>query len=140
MSAKSKSGQREIKRILPDPVVGALAGCGLGILAWTGHDIWLRELLGFVLIAFVVVGAIGGCVIGLLRQGPPGRGRTVAWWCVTMTWIVGGVSFLMGFVGPTIFEPDNHLGPMSGIFVAGPLGAIAGAVYGIVIGLVVRRV
>lgn len=56
-----------------------------------------------------------------------------------MTGIVGGVSFLIGFVGPLIFSPDSNTGPLLGIFVTGPLGSIAGAVCGVVIGLVVRN-
>jgi hypothetical protein len=124
--------------LLPDPVVGALAGFGLGLMAC--FNLAFMEIVspGFVWILSGLLGAIGGCVIGVLRQGPPGRGRAVGWWCFTMTGIVGVISFLIGFGGPLIFTPDSNTGPMLGIFVTGPLGAIVGAVCGIVIGLVVR--
>ena len=124
--------------LLPDPVVGVLAGFAIGYMACLSLD-FLGIAPGFVSVVFGLLGAIGGCVIGVLRQGPPGRGQAVGWWCATMTGIVGVVSFLIGFVGPLIFSPDSNTGPMLGIFVTGPLGAIVGAVCGVVIGLVVRR-
>ena len=131
-----------MKWLLPDPVVGAMAGFGIGLMAC-----FSLAFLGIVLpvplvvwVVFGLFGAIGGCVIGVLRQGPPGRGRAVGWWCATMTGIVGVVCFLIGFVGPLIFSPGSNTGPMLGIFITGPLGAVVGAVCGVVIGLVVRRV
>ena len=62
----------------------------------------------------------------------------IAWWCAAMAGIVGIVSFLSGFIGPLLLTPDSNQGPLLGIFVTGPLGAIAGAVCGVVIGLMVR--
>jgi hypothetical protein len=125
--------------LFPDPVVGALAGFGLGLMACL--SLAFMEIVSpgsLVWILSGLLGAIGGCVIGVLRQGPPGRGRVIGWWCATMTGIVGVVSFLIGFAGPLIFTPDSNTGPMLGFFVTGPLGAIVGAVCGVVIGLVVR--
>jgi preprotein translocase subunit Sss1 len=49
--------------------------------------------------------------------------------------IVGGVGFLAGFVGPIIFTPDANQGPLLGIFITGPLGALLGAVVGAVVAL-----
>jgi hypothetical protein len=47
--------------------------------------------------------------------------------------IIGFPSFLIGFVGPIIFAPQANQGPLLGIFITGPAGAligfIAGAVY-----------
>ncbi len=54
-----------------------------------------------------------------------------------MTVVVGVVSFLAGFVGPIILRPDSPQGPLLGIFFTGPLGAFAGAVLGVLIGLLV---
>ena len=45
---------------------------------------------------------------------------------------VGGIAFLIGFVGPMIFTPDANQGPMFGIFVTGPLGTIFGAIGGFI--------
>ena len=42
---------------------------------------------------------------------------------------VGAVSFAAGFFGP-IFFSNSNLGPLLGIFVTGPLGALVGAVIG----------
>ena len=128
-----------MKWLLPDPVIGVLAGFGIGFMACLSLDFFGIVPPGFVSLVFGVLGAIGGGLIGVLRQGPPGRGKAVGWWCVTMTGIVGVVSFLIGFCGPMIFRPDSNQGPLLGIFVTGPLGAVAGAVCGVVIGLVVRR-
>jgi hypothetical protein len=125
--------------LLPDPVIGVLAGFGIGFMACLNLVFLGIVSPGYVSVAFGLLGAIGGCVIGVLRQGPPGRGKAVGWWCATMTGIVGVVSFLIGFCGPLIFSPDSNQGPLLGILVTGPLGAIVGAFCGVVIGLVVRR-
>jgi len=45
--------------------------------------------------------------------------------------ILGGIGFIAGFFGPMILAPGANQGPMLGIFITGPLGAIAGAAYGI---------
>jgi hypothetical protein len=122
---------------MPDPVVGALAGFGLGCLVafavtWLGVDV-----SGWPVIGFGICGAIIGGVIEALLQGPQGRARTVAWWCATMTAVVGGISFLAGFAGPIIFDPNSPQGPLLGFFFTGPLGALAGAILGTIVGLLV---
>ena len=38
------------------------------------------------------------------------------------------IGFLIGFVGPVIFTPDAAQGPLLGIFITGPAGAIIGLV------------
>ncbi len=48
-----------------------------------------------------------------------------------MTLGVGLAAFLVGFVGPMIWAQDANQGPMLGIFITGPLGVLAGFVYGI---------
>jgi hypothetical protein len=54
-----------------------------------------------------------------------------------MTVVVGVLSFLVGFVGPILLDPNSPQGPLLGIFFTGPVGAIAGAVVGALIGLLV---
>lgn len=44
--------------------------------------------------------------------------------------IVGSVSFLVGFLGPMILNPTSGQGPLLGIFITGPLGFIIGLVGG----------
>jgi hypothetical protein len=87
-------------------------------------------------IALGFFGAACGYALGVLGQQPEGRGRTVVRWCVGTMVLVGGVSFLAGFVGPILLRPDSPQGPLLGIFFTGPLGAVAGVVLGLVIGLV----
>jgi len=52
---------------------------------------------------------------------------------------VGGVSFVAGFFGPMIFAPQANQGPLLGIFITGPLGAVAGCLGGAVLWLAKRR-
>jgi hypothetical protein len=66
-------------------------------------------------------------MVGAFLDGPTGRARTVARRCALPAGVVGEVSFLAGFIGPTFFQPDAP---------QGPLGALAGAVVGVFIGLV----
>ena len=46
--------------------------------------------------------------------------------------IVGGIGFCAGFFGPMVFAPDANQGPLLGIFITGPLGALLGAIGGFV--------
>ena len=45
--------------------------------------------------------------------------------------VVGGIGFVLGFFGPMLLAPGANQGPMLGIFITGPLGAVLGAGYGI---------
>jgi hypothetical protein len=126
-----------MKRMIPPPVVFALMGFAVAFLACLNLHRFGAEISRWVPPAVGIAGAIGGWVVGAFRQGPPGRRRTVAWWCVTMSWTVGVVSFLIGFVGPILFSPDSPQGPMLGIHITGPLGFFVGAVVGVVIGFLV---
>jgi hypothetical protein len=49
--------------------------------------------------------------------------------------IVGGIGFCAGFFGPMVFAPDANQGPLLGIFITGPLGAVLGAIGGLVYGI-----
>ena len=44
--------------------------------------------------------------------------------------VLGGVSFILGFIGPIILAPDANQGPLLGIFVTGPAGFVLGVVLG----------
>jgi hypothetical protein len=49
--------------------------------------------------------------------------------------ILGGIGFAAGFFGPMLLAPDANQGPMLGIFITGPGGAILGTLLGLVFGL-----
>ena len=44
--------------------------------------------------------------------------------------IVGGISFLAGFLGPIILAPQANQGPLVGIFITGPVGFVLGIISG----------
>ena len=44
--------------------------------------------------------------------------------------ILGGLCFIVGFLGPMVFAKDTNQGPLVGIFIAAPLGMIIGAIGG----------
>ena len=50
-------------------------------------------------------------------------------------WVValGGTGFVAGFVGPMIFSPDANQGPLVGLLITGPAGAVAGLVLGVLL-------
>lgn len=126
-----------MKRMIPAPVVFALMGFAVTFLACLNLDRFGAEISRWVPPVVGIAGAVCGWVVGAFRQGPPGRQRTVAWWCGTMSWTVGVVSFLIGFVGPIQFSPELPQGPMLGILITGPLGFLVGAVVGVLIGFLV---
>ena len=47
------------------------------------------------------------------------------------TVIVGITGFLSGFIGPMILAPDANQGPLLGLLITGPTGALLGSVLGI---------
>jgi hypothetical protein len=48
--------------------------------------------------------------------------------------VLGAVGFACGFVGPIALSPDANQGPLLGIFISGPAGALLGAILGIIVG------
>ena len=68
----------------------------------------------------------------VVRYGPVRnrwwRGETVLGFAL----VVGGIAFLLGFIGPMIVTPDANQGPLLGIFITGPLGVAVGLVWGLV--------
>jgi len=44
---------------------------------------------------------------------------------------IGFICFAAGFFGPIVLAPDANQGPLLGIFITGPLGFVAGSVFGI---------
>ena len=53
--------------------------------------------------------------------------------------LVGAVGFVLGFVGPLIFMPRSNQGPLLGIFITGPVGAVLGVLLGLVLFPIKRR-
>lgn len=53
--------------------------------------------------------------------------------------IIGGICFLAGFIGPIILDPDANQGPLLGIFITGPLGFVLGIVIGFVVSAIKAR-
>lgn len=44
--------------------------------------------------------------------------------------MLGGLSFIIGFLGPMLLSKDTGLGPLAGVFITGPLGVLLGAIGG----------
>jgi hypothetical protein len=114
-----------------------MAGFVLGFVASFNLGYLGIDVEGWPPVGCGILGAVGGYVVGSLFQSPSSRARTVARWCVTTAVVLGSIAFLVGFAGPIILRPDLPQGPMLGIFYTGPLGTLAGAILGIVIGLMV---
>ena len=60
-------------------------------------------------------------------------------WTILTAAVVGAISFSLGFFGPMIFTPQSNQGPLLGVFVTGPLGVVAGAIIGCVLGLIKKK-
>ena len=46
---------------------------------------------------------------------------------------IGGLGFVLGFVGPLLLWPDANMGPLLGFIVTGPLGFVVGALAGVML-------
>jgi hypothetical protein len=47
--------------------------------------------------------------------------------------VVGAIGFCIGFFGPLILTPEANQGPLLGIFITGPLGAVCGFIVGAIL-------
>ena len=84
----------------------------------------LIALLVFVLVLAVARnGSFGPVVAAATRDGVRWGG------------IVGLAGFVLGFIGPMIVVPEANQGPMLGLFITGPGGAVVGFVYGVIASL-----
>ena len=81
----------------------------------------------FVIILFAVL------VLGVLvLNGNFGeRWRLIVRGAMRPAVIVGGIGFLLGFIGPMVLTPGANQGPMLGIFITGPIGFLVGFIWGV---------
>lgn len=49
--------------------------------------------------------------------------------------VLGGAGFAAGFFGPIVLSPEANQGPLIGILLSGPGGAVLGAVLGVIFGV-----
>lgn len=95
---------------------------GLRNLGQTGIKAWIFWVP--VTLLLVTIGAL--CWWFTLRgHFPESRAAIRESW--RGGWLVGGVGFAVGFIGPLVIWPDANLGPLLGILVTGPVGFVLGA-------------
>jgi hypothetical protein len=82
---------------------------------------WLGNLVALVLAIFMARAAWARSI------EPPGSALGFAGYGAA---VLGSIGFALGFFGPMIFAPGANQGPMLGIFITGPVGALLGAVLG----------
>src|SRR5262245_29422100 len=56
-------------------------------------------------------------------------------WCA----VLGAVGFACGFFGPIALSPEANQGPLLGIFISGPGGALLGAILGALAAFLPKR-
>ncbi len=80
-------------------------------------------------ISALIAGAIIGAVVVYWSGGREGSdfSRIFFWGAV-----IGGICFIIGFVGPLYIGPESPQGPLFGIFMSGPAGALLGCAIGVV--------
>lgn len=90
--------------LLPDNTPGVVRFLtSLAAAAWTARFVWRRP-----------------------PSGRDGLARAAG----TGALLLGTAGFVAGFFGPMIFAPGANQGPMLGLFITGPLGAVAGGAGG----------
>jgi hypothetical protein len=66
---------------------------------------------------------------GMPRQEGSGCGTAFAY-ALAGAVALGFIGFIIGFVGPIVFTPKASQGPLLGIFITGPAGAVTGFIIG----------
>lgn len=114
----------------PRLIAAALGTALLGVAGWLSlHNLRRDQFQSWI---FWVPVALWLLTMGLLcwwavlaGQEPRARARIAASW--RMGWILGGIGFALGFVGPQVLTPSASLGPLLGILITGPGGFALGA-------------
>ena len=125
---------------MPDaPDRGSFAGrVGMAVLGGVlgGLAVWLAvinlrhgSLDGWFFWVPITLWVLAMCVLCLWSavSGDQAASRTSIQASWRMGWIVGGIGFAIGFVGPLVIYPKSNLGPLLGILATGPLGFVVGA-------------
>ena len=111
-------------------VANALAFWCLSLLATGGGPTFLASIIA------MPIGLAGAVAAWRLPvwNGRASLQRSILMSVLQGALIVGGIGFCAGFFGPMVFAPDANQGPLLGIFITGPLGALLGAIGGFVYG------
>lgn len=95
------------------------------VLLPTGAAAWVGSLLA-------LAAALVAARLTWLRAGASNNSRLRS--ALLGALVLGTLGFALGFFGPMIFAPDANQGPMLGIFITGPGGALLGGLLGLVLG------
>jgi hypothetical protein len=122
----SRETESSASRVFQGVLGAALTGFGAW-LAWrnlsmSGQDGWIFWVP---ITLWVLTMGILCCWSALSSDGVASRAGIRASW--QAGWIVGGIGFAAGFVGPLVLQPEANLGPLLGILMTGPLGFVVGA-------------
>lgn len=90
--------------LLPDALAWLQPLAALGFAIWVARRVWVR--------LDVITDASLPVLVGIGAAA------------------LGGLGFVAGFFGPMIFAPGANQGPLLGIFITGPGGALLGALAG----------
>ena len=70
-----------------------------------------------------------------LRGHRPATRNAIRTGCLAGT-VTGALGLAVGVLGPILLSPDSPQGPLLGIFVTGPVGAMIGTLVGTLVGVV----
>ena len=85
-----------------------------GLIFWVPVTLWLLTM--------------GVLCLWTALSGHRATSRAVIQASWRFGWMVGGIGFALGFVGPLVIYPKGNLGPLLGILLTGPLGFVVGAI------------
>ena len=84
------------------------------------------------LLIYLIIYAIPVVSLWVVVHYGPVKSR---WWRhenpLGVALFVGGIAFLIGFIGPMIVYPEANQGPLFGVFYGGPVGTLLGLLWGI---------